>query len=136
GLQVSARLRYEGYYVSGPINSPLGFEQDPNYASAVIGFQFQSFTTVFSFIFVITNTKVYALLSYNVMVIPNTFVYIIPVANRYPEDFATYSITIESQNAFSWRINNHEVLRISPLTQPIDPRFQVAGTGIPPSQIT
>ncbi len=128
GLVISARFRYEGSLISENITSPLGYDQDPGYACAILGAQLPG-PALFWAYFWVTNTKVYAIYGY-------LSYYVIPVANRDPSDYATYSIVFESRTTTSWRIDNREVLRIGPRDQPIDPRLLVSGDPSAPVVIT
>lgn len=123
GLQVKATLNFQSDLVSGTVTSPLGFDQDPFYSTGVFGMTSSGTSTTWIMAFLITNTKVYALYETKDPIGLNIFRYVIPVSNRTPEDYLTYSVTLESNFSISWRINDREVLRISPPNQPIDQRF-------------
>ncbi len=131
GLEFSARFQYEGQLINGTIPSPLGFQQDPAYAYVAFGALTPYFSSSWILLFLVTNTKIYALYGYG-------WYYLIPVANKDPADYITYSIVIDSRTSVSWRLDNREVLRISPLTQPIDPRFLIFGvpSDTPPAPLT
>lgn len=138
GLQVKATLNFQADLVSGVVTSPLGFDEDPFYASGVFGMISYASIQAWTMAFLITNTKVYALFQANDGIGLNIFRYVIPVGNRTPEDYATYSVTLESNFAVSWRINDREVLRIASPSQAVDPRFDtglgrtIANAQLPP----
>jgi len=130
GVQVKGTFNFEADFISGTVQSPLGFDQDPFYATGVFGMVATTTQGTWQMVFLVTNTKIYAMYRFDTTAGANYFRYIIPVANRTPDEFATYSVTLESNLAVSWRINDVEVLRIFPPNQPIDGRFET-GVGSP-----
>lgn len=131
-LQATATFSFEAYLQAGAAASPLGFAQDPYYGAATFGFwQFaDTATTGWQLAFLVTNEKVYALYAYSVAG-TNVFRYVIPVANRTPEQVATYSVTVGADYFVSYRIDGLEVLRISPPDRPIDTRFETGREDAP-----
>lgn len=122
-IQVKARFSFRSDLVSGVVNSPLGYNEDPFYSAGIFGLARQD-PDRREMYFVITNNKVYAYLSYTNS---NNLSarYLIPVADKTVDTVYTYSVTLSSDYALSFRIDDKEVLRIFPLGRPIDPRFDI-----------
>lgn len=126
-LQATGTFSFDAQLVSGTVTSPLGFDSDPFYAAGLFGLLDASWT----FAFLVTNTKVYAMYEYHPLGMP-FYRYVIPVANRYPEQVSTYSVTVGADYSVSYRIDGVELLRVAPLGTTIDFRFDT-GNGYPPN---
>lgn len=123
GLMVKGTLTYEATLLSGSVTSPLGWEGDPFYATSILGMTNNNWTIAF----LITNTRVYAMYMYTEG--GDYYRYVIPVATRFPQDYATYSVYLTSDFAVSYRINDKEVLRVGSPFEPIAPKFNT-GTSL------
>jgi hypothetical protein len=130
-LEARAAFSFEAAYLSGSVDSPLGWEEDPVYASATFGLRGGTSAVTYTFAFVVTNKMIYARYS-RAPGSPTdgyTFDYLIPIARRSPEDISTYAVVLDDQKqSASWRVDDKELLYISPAGTTIDPKFEIGGT--------
>lgn len=123
-LQTSAWIGFNSTNLLGPDapSSPLGFQEDPAYGTAVLGaFSIDGWR----FALLLTNRMVYAVYAH-ITGLPETpdFQYIIPILRRTPADYRHYSILMDPGNyQLSFRIDNIERLRIKKVGQRISSCF-------------
>lgn len=126
-VQVNSCFSFEAAIDTGTPLSPLGFDQDPYYASGVFGLITLDGPVSWQWLFQVTNTKIYAMYAASDSTSGDYyFRYLIPVADRLPDDVNQYSVTVFSDLSVSYRIDGREVLRISPPNTLIDDRFNTA----------
>lgn len=105
-------LNFQSTLVNGTVDSPLGSNSDPIYGCMLAG----PFNDGQAFLFILTNTKVYALIA-------GEGLFAIPIADRIATDYNTYTVVVKrSQQKVLFRINNVDKLEV-PGTCGIDPKF-------------
>lgn len=136
GIQISGRLQFHNtLYVifPPPFYPPLGYDQDPVYGYATIGFRDYS---GWAFEIWLCNSKVYAFYAR----FPTTqsptnfyrsFAFLVPIGDRQPANVDLYEVYLEpTTKSVSYRMNDFELLRIKPVgTSQVDSKFMLADYG-------
>ncbi len=130
-----AILTFSSQLLEGQITSPLGINQDPMYGSGVFGLV--DIASGWEFKFLLTNTRVFAVLSHQRVGPPSitnnlfTFTYAIPIACRRPKDINQYRLILRPSIQAVWfQIDGKDRLRVChPGRPPIAEKFLIAQNG-------
>lgn len=135
---VEAVLTFSSQLVQGEVTSPMGFNQDPMYGAGFFGVVED--TGPWTFAFLLTNTRVYAMIRFQPTTPPSPtnnariFTYLVPVACRKPKDINQYRLVLRPGQQTVWfQRDSKNLLHVChPGRPPLSPAFLVAEGGSTP----